>query len=60
MYLWSFGDLLPRWNFIDKINYSEGEINAPNGFIYSEEAISKFVSNEGIIYILIVYDKFNI
>ncbi len=54
MYLWSYGDLLPRWNFIDKINYTKDEIESADGYIYTEESANKFISNEGIVHILIV------
>jgi len=54
MYLWSYGDLLPRWNYIDNLNYTSENVNPPYGFISSKEKISKYVSDEGLIHILIV------
>ncbi len=53
MYIWSYGDYIPRWNFIHSIKYDEN-VTYPRGFIGDEVSSQKYVSEEGGIDILIV------
>jgi hypothetical protein len=54
MYLWSYGDFIPRWNNIGICEYTQDNFNSTKGAINSEEKANKFISSEGFIYILIV------
>jgi outer membrane protein assembly factor BamB len=53
MYVWSYGDLIPRWNYIHSIIYDEN-ITYPRGFIGDELDSDKYINEEGGIDILIV------
>jgi len=53
MYIWSYGDLLPRWSFIDSIIYDEN-VTYPKGRIGEVIDGGKYVGEEGEIDILIV------
>ncbi len=52
MFLWSPGDLIPKWNDIGKLTYTFDNIN--NYTISSNESGSTYISDDGIVYILIV------
>ncbi len=53
MYIWSYGDYIPRWNYIHSITYDEN-ITYPRGYIGSEVKSEKYFSEDGGIDILIV------
>jgi len=52
LYMWSYGDIIPRWNYIDKMEYNEDNIN--NYSVFSREKSSTFISNQGKAFILVV------
>jgi len=54
MYIWSYGDLLPRWNYIHEIKYDSENITYPRGQITEEVSGSRYISKEGGIDVLIV------
>jgi outer membrane protein assembly factor BamB len=54
MYLWSYGDFIPHWNNIGVCKYTEDNFNLTKGEIYSEESARTYISQEGIIDILII------
>ncbi|KYK32089.1 MAG: hypothetical protein AYK22_00595 [Thermoplasmatales archaeon SG8-52-3] len=53
MYIWSYGDNIPRWNLIHSIKYDEN-VTYPRGFIGEEVSSQRYVSEEGGVDILIV------
>lgn len=54
MYLWSYGDLLPRWNYIHGINYDIENITYPRGHIAEQVSGNRYISEEGGIDVLII------
>ncbi|UCF50668.1 MAG: PQQ-binding-like beta-propeller repeat protein [Thermoplasmatales archaeon] len=59
MYLWSHGDLRPRWSYIHSIPYNSENITYPRGSIGEELSIDKYISEEGGIDVLIVGTPLN-
>jgi outer membrane protein assembly factor BamB len=53
MYIWSYGDLIPRWSFIHSIVYDEN-VTYPKGRIGEVINSDKYVDEDGKIDILIV------
>ncbi|KYK21788.1 hypothetical protein AYK21_04525 [Thermoplasmatales archaeon SG8-52-2] len=53
MYIWSYGDLLPRWSYIHSIAYDD-TVEYPKGGISEKIKGNKYVGEEGEIDILIV------
>ena len=58
MYIWSYGDLLPRWNYIHSITYDEN-VTYPKGGIKEKVNVNRYVGKEGEIDILIVGNPTN-
>ncbi len=52
MYMWAYGNHISRWEKIGSLEYTEDNIN--NDSIYYEEEAKKFISEDGIINILII------
>jgi outer membrane protein assembly factor BamB len=53
MYIWSYGDLLPRWSYIHSIVYDKN-VTYPKGGISEKINGNKYIDDEGEIDILIV------
>jgi len=52
MYMWSYGQVIPRWNFIQTLEYTENNIGKIP--ISSEKNAKTFMSEDGILHILII------
>jgi len=54
MYIWSYGEILPRWDYIHSMPYNKESIDYPRGHLGENVSGNKYISNEGKVDVLIV------